>query len=104
MPPRGCFCRVGLGGRLGRLLGGIFATTAASPELAPLRCWVEGPAPRFLAVSLCLLLLGSQPPSLWFVTGAEVSPQLRCTRRSFGFLLLNAMTREVVFEKKKRTS
>jgi hypothetical protein len=38
---------------------------------------------------------------MWFVTGAEVSPLLRCTRRSFGFLLLNAMTREVVFEKKK---
>jgi hypothetical protein len=66
--PSRMLCRVGLGGRLGRLLGGIFATTAASPELAPLRCLVEGPIPHFLVVSLCLLLLGSQPPSLWFVT------------------------------------
>jgi type IV secretory pathway VirB2 component (pilin) len=65
--PSWMLCRVGHGSRLGRLLGGLFATTATSLELAPLCCLVEGPISHFLAVSLCLLL-GFQPPSLWFVT------------------------------------
>jgi hypothetical protein len=48
---------MGLGGRLSRLLGGFFATTATSPELAPLRCLVEGPVSHFLAALFWLLLL-----------------------------------------------
>jgi hypothetical protein len=73
--PSRMLCRVGLGGRLGRL------SVASSPPRLHLLSWlhcvvlVDGPVSHFLAVSLCLsLLLGFQPPSLWFVTGAGVSP------------------------------
>jgi hypothetical protein len=71
-------CRVGLG----RLLGGFFATMATSPELAPLRCFGGG-------FSYCFVVfVVVRFPALWFVTGAGVSPQLRCTRRSFDFFFL----------------
>jgi hypothetical protein len=84
-------CHVGLGGHLGRLLGGFFATTATSPELAPLRCLVEGPVSH--VVLFCLVVVVGFPTTVSVFCN-------RCTRRSSAFLLLNAMAREVVFEKK----